>query len=372
VTTGRALDSAAVTFNSAVMRLLVPAKINLHLRVGPRRPDGFHSLLSWMTTVGLFDNLLLESKSPAEEQSLRNEGFGEGAGSGTGSQDASHRDPATLVTLECDLPGLPCDERNLVVKIALAMGHELRSASSGVRIIGSTGDMPHPARRAGGPVCLRPIHAILNKHIPVGAGLGGGSSDAAHTLMGLNQLWEAGWAANDLSAFAARFGSDLSFFFHGPSSICQGRGEIVTPIAKPTPQWAVVVLPRLSMPTADVYRRFDEMKLGRDQDIDNQPDWEAWACLGSEKLLPCLINDLEPPAFDIAPQLGHLRSRVEDFIGRPVRMSGSGSSLFTLFNTKEEAEAASKCIERNTNESAPAVELAPILKNDLNGMPSRG
>jgi len=345
------------------MRLLVPAKINLHLRVGPRRPDGFHPLLSWMTTVGLFDNLMLETKSSAEGQSLREKG----AGSGTETDDASRGGPSAGVALECDLPGLPCDERNLVVKIALALGDELRSASSGARIIGSTGDMPHPARRAGGPVQIRPIHAILQKHIPVGAGLGGGSSDAARALLGLNQLWEAGWAADDLSAFAARFGSDLSFFIHGPSSVLQGRGEIVTPIAKPTPRWAVLVLPRLSMPTADVYRKFDHMGLGHETDVSDQPDWNAWTCLGSEQLLARLVNDLEPPAFDIAPQLGNLRRRVEDLLARPVRMSGSGSSLFTLFDSEAEARPASERIERNTSERAPAVEVAPNLIDDLNG-----
>ena len=359
----RALDSAEVALNSAAMQLLVPAKINLHLRVGPRRPDGFHSLLSWMTTVGLFDKLRLETKSTAEEENLRPEG----AGNGTGPDDVSREGPTARVALECNLPGLPCDERNLVVKIALALGDELRSASSGVRIIGSTGDVPHPARRAGRPVRVTPLHAVLEKKIPVGAGLGGGSSDGARALLGLNQLWEAGWAADDLSAFAARFGSDLSFFIYGPSSICQGRGEIVTPLTRPAPRWAALVLPRISMPTADVYRRFDQMGLGRDRDIEVQPDWNAWTQLDSQSLLTHLINDLEAPAFNIAPQLGNLRERVEDLLGRPVRMSGSGSSLFTLFDTQDQAISASQYIERNTNERAPAVEISPDLVDDLNG-----
>src|SRR5581483_8619857 len=103
---------------------------------------------------------------------------------------------------------------------------------------------------------------------PAGAGLGGGSSDGAFTLMALNRLWKVGGAADVLSAFAARFGSDLSFFFHGPSSVCRGRGEIVSPVERPTARWAVLVLPAISMPTPDVYRRFDAMNLGRHQDVD--------------------------------------------------------------------------------------------------------
>ncbi|MGH7192786.1 MAG: 4-(cytidine 5'-diphospho)-2-C-methyl-D-erythritol kinase, partial [Candidatus Saccharimonadales bacterium] len=208
--------------------------------------------------------------------------------------------------------------------------------------------------------------ARLHKRIPVGAGLGGGSSDAARTLLGLNQLWGSGRAADDLSAFAARFGSDLPFFFHGSSSACQGRGEIVTPLPKPTPRWAVLVLPRLSMPTADVYRRFDEMGLGCERDVSDMPDWSAWANLASQQLLPRLVNDLEPPAFEIAPQLGQLRERIERLLGRAVRLSGSGSSLFTLFDAEPQAKEAATRIERETNERAAAVEVSPILNDDLN------
>ena len=355
------------------MRLLAPAKINLHLRVGPRRADGFHSLLSWMTTVGLFDNLVLE-KTPANNgaehdrgaESLTAGGLGSGAGSGTDAGEATRGGRSAPVVLLCDLPGLPCDERNLVVRIAVAFAEEARSGSSGVRIDGASGDMPHPARRARGPAKVSGIRATLHKRIPVGAGLGGGSSDAARTLLGLNQLWEAGRAADDLSAFAARFGSDLSFFVHGPSSVCTGRGEVVVPIAPPKARWAVLVLPRLSMPTADVYRRFDAMGLGRDEDLTNVPDWRQWTQLGSEDLLPKLVNDLEPPAFDIAPELGELRSRLERLLKRPVRMSGSGSSLFTLFDSESQAADASARIERETREHAPAVEVSPFIGDDLN------
>jgi 4-diphosphocytidyl-2-C-methyl-D-erythritol kinase len=358
----RLLDSTAVTLNSAVMRLLVPAKINLHLRVGPRRADGFHSLLSWMTTVGLFDNLILEKQSPAEGQSFRMEG----AGSGTVADDASRGEkPVAPIALVCDMPGLPCDERNLVVKIALALRDELQSTGGGLRIIGSKGDVPHSAGRASKSGNVVGVGATLHKRIPIGAGLGGGSSDAARTLLGLNQLWEACGSADVLSAFAARFGSDLSFFFHGPSSVCRGRGELVMPIQRPRPRWAVLILPRLSMPTADVYRRFDQMGLGRDEDLTNEPDWQEWTSLNSEQLLPRLVNDLEPPAFDIAPQLGELRRRVEGLLNQPVRMSGSGSSLFTLFDDEITAKHASERIESHMNEKSPAVELAPILRDDL-------
>jgi 4-diphosphocytidyl-2-C-methyl-D-erythritol kinase len=346
------------------MRVLAPAKINLHLRVGPRRPDGFHSLLSWFATIGLFDNLVLEQHSPAEGPSPGGKGAGGGAAvpEGVRVRDDS---AAPVMTLTCDMPGLPCDERNLVVKIAQAFARDMKATANAPRAESDIGDAPDP-RRGIGRGEIWPVRATLQKCIPMGAGLGGGSSDAARTLLALNQLWGVGRAADDLSAFAARFGSDLSFFIYGPSAICRGRGEFVTPIGKPAPRWAVLILPEVVMPTPEVYREFDAMRLGREQDLLDEPDWESWTKLSSLELLPRLVNDLEAPAFAIAPSLGDLRSRIERIVARPVRMSGSGSSLFTLFDDGTEARDASARIMRDTGERAPAVELSPSLRDDLN------
>lgn len=341
------------------MRLLAPAKINLHLRVGPRRANGFHSLLSWFAAVGLFDNLILEGLSPTAESSSIEKGA-EGDATGPGGEGQRH---FAWMTLACDLPGLPCDERNLVVKIAQGFANEV-GADCLPRGQGRAETTSGSARGIQGEVT--PVQAVLHKRIPMGAGLGGGSSDAARTLLALNQLWGCGRAADALSAFAARFGSDLPFFFHGPSSICRGRGEIVMPIGKPTPRWAVLILPEITMPTAEVYRRFDAMGLGREQDLFDEPDWKNWTMLKSEDLLSRLVNDLEPPAFDISPALGQLRSQHEAMLGRIVRMSGSGSSLFTLFDEETEAMDASKWLEKTLNERAPAVELSPNFEDDLN------
>ena len=356
------------------MRLLAPAKINLHLRVGPRRDDGFHPLVSWMTTVGLFDSLVLEVEAMApagREGSPAGQGnrpdVGRAGSDADNSAKARAEASAAPVALACDLPGLPCDERNLVVKIARAW----------MEAAGSENDAPEYGAGPGAPASsgacgaaaprhVGGIRATLQKRIPVGAGLGGGSSDAARTLLSLNRLLKTGRAADDLSAFAARFGSDLPFFFFGPSSVCRGRGEIVKPVPRPAARWAVLGLPRVSMPTADVYRRFDEMGLGRMQDLAVEPDWYEWAGLKSQELLPRLVNDLEAPAFAIAPRLDGMRRRIEQMLGRPVRMSGSGSSLFTLFDAEPEARAASSRIERDLIERAVSVEVAPIFRDDLN------
>jgi 4-diphosphocytidyl-2-C-methyl-D-erythritol kinase len=284
------------------MRISAPAKINLHLRVGPPRVDGFHPLLTWMTTVGLFDQLTLTNAA----------------------------NPGTL-EMTCSNPSLPCDDRNLVIKAAKLLRQNRTDSVA--------------------------IH--LEKQIPHGGGLGGGSSDAAFTLLALNQFWKLGKSMEQLAADAARLGSDIPFFLFGPSSICTGRGEVVKPIAAPSrAKWALLILPELSMPTPAVYRQFDAMKLG--SDVESQADWNQWAALSSQELLPKLVNDLEAPAFAIQPRLASLRASIEETLDQPVRMSGSGSSLFTLYDDHAEAEQAVKIVTDRHGQKTIAVEMAPL------------
>jgi len=288
------------------MRHTAPAKINLHLRVAPLGPDGFHPVLTWMCTVALFDTLTFTSSG--SEPGLR---------------------------FRCDDVTLPTDGRNLVVRAT---------------------DLLTPHRTAG-------LEIALEKRIPHGAGLGGGSSDAASTLLALNKLLKLGRSVNELSTLAAKIGSDVPFFLQGPSSVCSGRGEIVKPIGVPSlARFAVLILPKIHVPTPAVYRRFDDMKLGDACAFDrqNEPEWRRWSQMGAEELLPLLVNDLEPPAFSLEPQLARLHGEVQDLLARPVRMSGSGSSLFTLFNDLPDADAAAiKVTSSREDVRAMAVELAP-------------
>jgi 4-diphosphocytidyl-2-C-methyl-D-erythritol kinase len=294
-------DSPANTFHTPA-----PAKINLHLRVGPPTADGFHPLLSWMVTVALFDKL-----------------------------EFTVVDGTTGVALSCDDPAIPVDASNLIAKTAAAL-LETIGTSQGVAI-------------------------SLMKRIPVGAGLGGGSSDGAFTLLALARLLGLHWPAQQLGDFAARFGSDLSFFFHGPSSVCTGRGQIVKPIAAPKPRWAVLILPGIHMATPAVYRRFDEMQLGRAESLENPPDWRQWTTLAALDLLPRLVNDLEAPAFSLSQPLADLHARASAVANRIVRMSGSGSSLFTLFDEMDEAETSANRLRLELGVDTRAVELCPAL-----------
>ena len=299
------------------MRLLAPAKINLHLRVFGVQSDGFHPLMSWMSTVGLFDTIDVEETTNG-------------------------------IALSCDDPGIPADARNLVYRAAQLMLDERNAQPF----------------RVG-------VKVQLTKQIPAGGGLGGGSSDAGRVLLGLNRLLGMEYPIEKLAPLAGQLGSDVPFFLHGPSSICMGRGEIVHPIAPPRPRWAVLFLPEIAMPTPRVYQVFDSLGLGKAQ-VSNlgagndQPLWEQWTSLNADELLPRLINDLEAPAFQISPQLGQLRADLERALGRIVRMSGSGSTLFTLFDDSEAAKNAANAIDHRGTRSI-AVELGIVARDDVQG-----
>ncbi len=112
------------------------------------------------------------------------------------------------------------------------------------------------------------------------------------------------------------------------------------------------------MPTPAVYKKFDDLKLGSNDNVQNHPDWNHWTTLPATELLPQLINDLEPPAFALRPDLADLRSKIESQISRPVRMSGSGSSLFTLADDLPEAQSLADSI-RKTGLRADPYQLCP-------------
>jgi 4-diphosphocytidyl-2-C-methyl-D-erythritol kinase len=199
---------------------------------------------------------------------------------------------------------------------------------------------------------------VLSKRIPIGGGLGGGSSNAAFALRAFNEIWNLRRTDAELSRIASQLGSDIVFFLHGPSSVCAGRGERVKPIAAPAAKSVVLIFPKMSMPTPTVYRRFDEMGLGSLDSITREPDWTAWTQAPTNQLLPKLVNDLEAPAFALRPELGRLRQDIEQNIGRIVRMSGSGSTLFTLADNAGEALSLAKTISAGGTDAAP-FDLAP-------------
>ena len=287
------------TIAAVDLTLASPAKINLHLRVGPVDKAGYHPLRSWMISTTLHDTIRFVR--------------------------------ANTRSLVCDEPTIPCDKTNLVWRAADAL---------------------IPDAGAGEDVSIE-----LIKHISAGAGLGGGSSNAATTLVGINQLLQLGRSREELSEIAATLGSDVPFFLGPPSAVATGRGEILHACPRPTrARSAVLLLPPFGVSTAAAYRMFDALE---QPEPDRLAPFDAavWAALPAEDLLAHLVNDLEPAAFAIEPRLAELREAAERQLGRIVRMSGSGSTLFTLFDSPEEAAAKSHATADALAIRAISVEL---------------
>jgi 4-diphosphocytidyl-2-C-methyl-D-erythritol kinase len=263
--------------------LLVRAagKINLTLSVGPLRSDGYHSFESLMATITLYDDLIIRQ--------------------GTNS-----------ITLACDDPAIPLGADNLVYRAGSLLAAQSDTDAN--------------------------VDIELIKRLPTQAGLGGGSADAAGTLLGLNELWKLNRSREDLTRLSAMLGSDVGFFLHGPLAICSGRGEVVQPVDFVWEFWAVVVKPKISLSTALVYRQYQAFE-GR----------EFARAADLAKLLPrskpsevysYLSNDLEPAAFRISGELGELKKELQKIVNVPVLLSGSGSAMFALFDARDDAQAA--------------------------------
>jgi len=269
--------------SSRASAVSAPAKVNWVLDLLDKRADGYHELETVGSTIDLADEV-----STAERA--------DGAG----------------LTLTCTDGSLPTDERNLAHRAAMLL-----------------------ARRAGVPPDVS-IH--LNKRIPVGAGLGGGSSDAAAVLRALNRLWSLGWSAARLTPLAAAIGSDVPLLLHGGTAVARGRGEFVEPVRFAWPGRVTIAMPGLQVSTATVYAsvrpgdlRIVASGVGAFGDAATTAKWTAI------DLLRNCRNGLEPAAFRAFGRLAELQLELQRIVDRPWRLCGSGSSFFTVWDTVEEA-----------------------------------
>ncbi len=281
-----------------------PAKLNLGLRIFPRRTDGFHDIESWFVPISLRDTL---SFRKADALTLE------------------------LSGLAAELSAAP--ETNLVGRAALAL-----------------------AKVAGMPPGA---HIHLHKLIPTGGGLGGGSSDAATTLLALRQLWKLPMSDQDLRRIAAQLGSDVPFFVHGHSAVCRGRGEIIEALPLNRLLYAVLVMPPYGTSTKEVYEMFDRQAVQADTTVIN---WMEISQMNAAGIRAGIRNDLEGPAFAVTPKLRGLRDQVGAIIHRPVHLSGSGSTLFILADQAAEAESMVQLLEQQLE---PTVRVLPVrLQNE--------
>ncbi|KAK1406108.1 hypothetical protein QVD17_41394 [Tagetes erecta] len=263
-----------VDMNAGLSRLTLfsPCKINVFLRITSKRPDGFHDLASLFHVISLGDKIKF-SLSPSK------------------SKDR----------LSTNVPGIPLDEKNLIIK-ALNL-----------------------YRKKTGSDKFFWVH--VDKRVPTGAGLGGGSSNAATALWAANQFNGCLATEKELQEWSGEIGSDVPFFFSNGAAYCTGRGEIVQDIPSPVPFDLPMVLikPPEACSTADVYKRF---RLDVSSTIDPLTLLEKISKNGISQ--DVCVNDLEPPAFEVLPSLKRLKQRIIA-AGRgkydAVFMSGSGSTI---------------------------------------------
>lgn len=257
------------------MQVLAPAKINLSLRVLGKRPDGFHEIETLISPISLYDTIDLEKQN-------------------------------RWIDFSCDDPTLSTGDDNLVVRAAKLF-------------------LEHAKIKSG-------VSIKLQKKIPHGAGLGGGSSDAAATLRALNQLFEAKLSREELASLGSQIGSDVSFFLFESAAVCKGRGEIVEPAQLKQKLSILLLKPAFGVASGWAYSRWQDSKeipgiSYAPQEFDGQN----------------FVNDLERPVFEKFVFLAQLKTWL---LKQPevdaALMSGSGSTVFAILRPKANVEGLSK------------------------------
>jgi 4-diphosphocytidyl-2-C-methyl-D-erythritol kinase len=265
------------------------AKVNLDLRVLGVRADGYHELRTVFQTIELHDTLVCAER------------------------------PGPF-TLACRTPGVPLDASNLVWKAASALWTTLG--------------------RGGGN---RDAVVRIEKVIPVEAGLGGGSADAAAALVALGRLW-GGAPMTLLREVGATIGADVPFFLSGGTALGLGRGEEIYPLVDLPPHFVVIVRPPFGVSTAEAYGWYDDDRASgqRDENREFQQLPVPWPSRAAQ-----MINDLEPPVLRRHPEIGAIKQHLRDLGAMAAAMSGSGSAVFGLFRSRAAAERALKPLSHN-------------------------
>jgi 4-diphosphocytidyl-2-C-methyl-D-erythritol kinase len=293
----------------STLRVRAPAKINLHLEVGPRREDGYHDVITVLQTVSLFDTLRL-----------------------TLHDDAHSAHPSTrgrmqvVLTLDGDAEssGVPADADNLVLVAA-------RRLMAHLGLGGDRTPEHEPGAEHDGPRTR--LH--LSKRIPVAAGMAGGSADAAAALIGLDRLWGSQLDPRELSRLAALVGSDVPFCVLGGTGLATGTGTAVARVLTRSRTSWVVGIDREPLSTADVYRAFDELAPPTASGPD--PVLQALRTGGVDALARVLRNDLEPAAIALRPALIARRTAMLEAGALAAMVSGSGPTMLGL--ARDEAHA---------------------------------
>lgn len=275
------------------------AKLNLTLEVLAKRPDGFHEIRSVLQTIDIYDSVFI--------------------------------DPAADLVLEEGIPGLPAEE-NLVMRAARLL-QKATGATKGARL-------------------------RLRKRIPVAAGLGGGSSDAAATLRGLNHLWGLGLEATCLEAIAAKLGSDVPFFIRGGTALVQGRGDVLTPLPDAQETWFVLACLPVELPnkTADLYKMVFPRLFSRGE----HTQMLVMEVTAGNPIRSLYFNNVfEGVAFVAFTGLREFYHELETTGAERIRLSGSGPTLFSMVDNEAQGR---ELLQRCDRRGLPAYLVKTVAK----------
>ena len=285
------------------LKILSPAKINLFLDVLDKRKDGFHEIESIMQTVSLFDTLYLQQINKG-------------------------------IKVATNHPELSSGNDNLVYRAA-----DLIKRKCGIK---------------------KGIQIALEKRIPIGGGLGGGSSNAAAVLLGLNHLWNLRLSHEELSSLGTNLGSDVPFFIYGKTAIVKGRGEIVFPLKIRSKFHSLLLNPPISIPTKNIYKNIKfyltNRKISGILPIINGLLQKQ---VNYKKIQSLLYNRLENTAMKLYPTLKDTHYAFQKISAHGILLSGSGSTILKLCSCRREAEKlAAILLRRNLGQ--------PFIVNSLN------
>lgn len=266
------------------------AKINWFLNVLGKRDDGFHEICTAFQTVSLFDNLTFTESDK--------------------------------ITLTCDNPSIPIDESNLIVRAALQLKEKFE-IEKGAR-----------------------IH--LEKNIPSPGGLGGGSSNAAVALLGLAELWKLNITLNELCKIGASLGSDVPFFFYGGTAIGAGRGTEITPIEDIEEKFLAIIAPDISVPTPIAFAQLNAPRL-----TNFAPKSILQICCEEAERQRLRQsnpqNNFERVIFKIEPEIERVKKRLLETGAKSALMSGSGASVYGIFDNEETRQATINALENESS-----------------------
>lgn len=254
------------------------AKVNLGLRVLRKRPDGFHEIETILQAVDLYDRIEIAER------------------------------PDPIIEVRCDHPEVPSGAENLAHRAARLVQEE-GAPGKGCRI-------------------------VIRKRIPPAAGLGGGSSNAAAVLIGLNKLWQLSLSDRRLAQMAARLGSDVPFFLQGPTALARGRGEALIPLKMQAEFHLVVIKPDLSISTAWAYGQV-KIHLTSNSKFVKLNSLKEICTL--DQVLPLLDNDLEKAVGGDYPLIAEIKSDLVSKGAIAAAMSGSGSAVYGIVKTRDAA-----------------------------------